>query len=153
MRKIVIGAAVAALCGWSAAQDMGGGAQEEKACDLAKVESRDYCAGCKGWPASDQVEKGACKKCKGKVEKMETCVKVYWDCPKMHGSPKRHAKNCCTSKTCCTETPSLALVWLECGACKARALKEADLKHKEKCEGKAKKVCAESTKFPHGGEE
>ncbi|HZN63535.1 MAG TPA: hypothetical protein VFC90_14115 [Planctomycetota bacterium] len=150
-----ISLAAALMCGWTPAQDMGGGAQEEKACDLSKTEQRDYCAGCKTWPAADQIEKGACKKCKGKVEKAETCVKVCWVCPKMHGGqPKRHSKDCCGVKGCCTETPILALVWYVCDGCQGKAMKEADVKHAgEKCEGKIKKTCAESNKFPHGGTE
>jgi len=139
-------------------QDMGGGApaaQEEKACDIAKMEMRDYCATCKGWPASDQLDKNECKKCKSKVEKRETCVKSCWVCPKMHGGvPKRHSKSCCTSKTCCSETPILALVERICDTCKARASKETDFKHAaDPCAGKPRKICAESAKFPHGGEE
>ena len=155
-RFITVSLAATLLCGWTVAQDMGGGMgapQEEKNCDVAKAEMRDYCAGCKGWPASDQVEKNACKTCKGKVEKAETCVKTCFVCPKMHkGKPARHATDCCGAKGCCTETPILALVWYACDGCKAKAQKEADVKHAgEKCGGAIKKTCAESTKFPHGG--
>ena len=158
MAKFALMAVAAVLVGgWTFPQDMGGGApaaaQEETQCDVSKAEMREYCAGCKAWPASDQIEKGACKKCKGKIEKVETCIKICWECPKMHdGKPKRHAKNCCASPTCCKETPILALVSYACEACKAKAPKEADVKHAtEKCEGKIKKTCAETTKFPHGG--
>ena len=157
-RLATISLAAALICGWTARQDMGGGmgaTQEEKACDVAKSEPRDYCAGCKIWPASDQVDKGACKTCKGKVEKVETCVKSCWVCPKMHdGKPKRHEKDCCGMKGCCKETPILAIVSYACDGCKAAAAKEADVKHTgEKCAGKIQKVCSESTKFPHGGTE
>ena len=157
-RTLIACLAAAFVGGWTSAQDMGGGApaqDEEKACDLSKVELREYCSGCKAWPSSEQVDKGACKKCKTRVEKVETCVKIYWDCPKMHeGKSKRHAKNCCASKTCCKETPSLALVWRGCDACKAKALKEAEFKHaNDTCTGKTRKLCGESTKFPHGGAE
>lgn len=153
-RFTVVSLAVAVLCAWTPAQEMGGAPQEEKACDLAKTEVRDYCAGCKAWPAADQIEKGACKKCKAKIDKAETCIKVCWVCPKMHGGkPQRHAKDCCGAKGCCTETPILALVWYSCDGCPGKAMKEADVKHADKCAGKVKKSCAESNTFPHGGTE
>jgi hypothetical protein len=129
-------------------------AQDEKPCDLAKIELRSYCGACKAWPSSDQVDKGACRRCKGKVEPLETCIKVYWDCPRMHDTPKRHAVSCCPDRKCCREVPVLALVWRECGGCRARALKEKDLRHlKDGCGGSVRKVCALSEKFPHGGVE
>lgn len=147
-RRVIFSLAAALIGGWTAAQ-------EEKACDLRKTEPRDYCAGCRVWPASDQIDKGACKTCKSRVEKVETCVKVYWDCPTAHdGKPKRHAKNCGVSPTCCKERPSLARVGFACESCKAKALKEADLRHAgDKCAGPIKKLCGESTRFPHGGVE
>jgi hypothetical protein len=153
MIRLLLPSLVAALA--LAAQDGRGGMREFKECDLARTELRDYCSGCKGWPVSDQVEKGACKKCKVKVEKLETCIKVYWNCPLAHGAkPMRHAKDCRASKSCCKETPSLALVGFECSTCKAKAMKEADLRHaKDTCTGAVKKVCGESTRYPHGGEE
>ena len=154
LRLAMVSLAAAVVGGWTIPQDMGGGGakQEDKACDVAKSEMRDYCAGCKAWPATDQVEKGACKKCKGKVEKADTCIKTCWDCPKMHDKPQRHAKNCCDAPGCCKEIPVLALVSYVCDGCKAAAAKQADVKHAaEKCAGKIKKTCAESTKFPHGG--
>jgi len=150
--------AAALLCGLAWSQDMGGGMgpkPQDKACDVSKVEPRDYCPGCQAWPAADKIEKGVCKACKGKVEKAETCVKTCFVCPKMHGGVvKRHSKDCCGVKGCCTETPVLALVSFKCDACGASASKEADVKHKDgMCTGKIAKTCAESAKFPHGGEE
>lgn len=147
MNRITVSLAAAALVAGLAAQD-------EKACDVSKTEIRDYCPGCKGWPASDRIEKGACKKCKGRIERAETCIKVFWDCPTIHGKPVRHAKNCEASKDCCKERPSLARVSYFCDACKGKGKKEGDVKHAaEKCEGKIRETCSESTKFPHGGEE
>ncbi|HEY3226590.1 MAG TPA: hypothetical protein VGK61_06340 [Planctomycetota bacterium] len=159
MRRIAMASLAAAfLCGLTRAQDMGGGMEskpQDKACDVSKVEARDYCATCKAWPASDQIEKGNCKTCKGKVEKAETCVKVCFVCPKMHrGGTKHHSKACCDAKGCCTETPILALVGYKCDACAAKARKETDVKHAtENCAGKIVKTCEQSGKFPHGGEE
>ncbi|HEU4339833.1 MAG TPA: hypothetical protein VFS19_07170, partial [Planctomycetota bacterium] len=96
MIRIIIAICAAVLaCGWTPAQDGRGGMREYKKCDLARTEQLDYCAGCKRWPASDQVDKGDCKKCKGKVEKMDTCVKAYWECTVIvPGHPKRHGKKC-----------------------------------------------------------
>ena len=157
MKRIALASLAAAVLGGLAlAQDMGGGMgskPQEKACDVSKVEARDYCATCKAWPASDQIEKGNCKTCKGKVEKAETCVKTCFTC-KMHGAPTRHSKNCCGAKGCCTESPVLALVWYKCDACAAKARKETDVKHAtETCAGKIAKTCEQSGAFPHGGEE
>src|SRR5262245_50797255 len=84
--------------------------QEEPPCDLAKTELRFYCQACRIWPASDRIEKNACVKCKGRVEKVETCIKYYWDCPRIHGTPRRHSKPCGADEDCCREVPSLALV-------------------------------------------
>ena len=133
---------------------LGALAQPEKPCDLARTELRDYCLGCKGWPPSEQIDKGNCRKCKGKVEKAETCVKVCWDCPAAHGKPARHAKPCGASEKCCREIPCLALVTYVCDACKGMARKEADVRHSpDTCAGKIRRTCVESGKFPHGGEE
>jgi hypothetical protein len=128
--------------------------QEEKPCDVSKTELREYCATCRIWPASVQIEKGACLKCRSKVERIETCIKVCWDCPKIHATPRRHAKDCRAAKGCCKETPSLAIVSYFCDVCKSKAAMEAAVKHvTEACEGTIKKTCAESGKFPHGGNE
>lgn len=127
---------------------------EEKWCDVEKTQPRDYCNTCAFWPATEQIDKGLCKKCRSRLEKVETCIKVYWDCPKAHDHPKRHAKNCGASPGCCREFPSLSVVSYACETCNREARKRADVKHgSEKCEGKIRKKCALSGRFPHGGEE
>lgn len=132
------------------------GAEGEKKCDLTKVENRTYCKGCDAFPTDAEVEKGACKKCKTKVEQVATCVKKAYPCRAHGDSEVVHSKRCCKPevKDCCKETTILARIEYRCDACHARGLTEKEVRHSsEKCEGKIAKTCEKSGTFPHGGEE
>jgi hypothetical protein len=127
---------------------------QDKPCDLAKTEIRDYCPSCKIWPASEHIDKGAHLPCRSKVERAEACIKYFWNCPTAHGVPRRHSKDCGASPGCCKEFPSLSLVAWTCDGCRAGARRKEDLRHSaDGCTGPIRKVCSRSGKFPHGGDE
>ena len=129
-------------------------ALQDKPCDLAKTELRDYCPTCKIWPASDAIDHGAHVACRSKVERAETCIKYYWDCPTVHGVPRRHSKDCGAAPKCCKEFPSLSLITWSCDGCRAAARRKEDIRHVvDGCAGPLRKNCTLSAKFPHGGEE
>ncbi|MBI4566175.1 MAG: hypothetical protein HY716_15930 [Planctomycetes bacterium] len=132
-------------------QDKGMGAGDQD-CPLSKVEQRDYCASCKKVCGKDDVDKGACKACKGKTEKADVCVRKCFSCPKAHGTPKYHSKDCGAAPGCCKESEVVALVIFKCDECGASGRTQKDVKHKD-CDGEVKKTCEKSGTFPHGGEE
>ena len=152
----VLGLVLAAGVGYPQETPAGKAPAEPKKCDLSKVENRAYCLRCHEFPATADIEKGACKKCKSKVEQVSTCVKTAFPC-KMHGDKEvLHSKRCCKPevKTCCVETTLLSRIEFWCDACGQRGPTEKDVVHlREKCEGKVAKTCELSGTFPHGGEE
>src|SRR6266850_2324714 len=121
-----------------------GKASELKRCDLAKVENRAYCKGCDAFPAEADIEKGACKKCKTRVEQVPTCVKSAFKCRRHGDNEVLHSKRCCKPevKDCCNEVITLARIEYRCDGCNQRGPTEKEVIHlKEKCEGKVARTC------------
>ncbi|MBI4565849.1 MAG: hypothetical protein HY716_14270 [Planctomycetes bacterium] len=137
-----------------------------KPCDLAKVEKRDYCPGCRIFAIPSESgageeagkgaeEKGTCAKCKSQLEKVDTCLKSAFPC-KMHGEREiLHSERCCppSVKDCCVETVLPSLVIFRCDTCSRWARVAADIQHRNNCTGRAVRTCEQSGLFPHGGVE
>ena len=159
MKTVICTALGLVLCaglGYPQESPAGKTGSDAKKCDVSKVENRAFCKGCEAFPAETDIEKGACKKCKTKVQQVATCVKSAFRC-RMHGDNEvLHSRRCCKPevKDCCNEVVTLARVEYRCDACNQRGPSEKEVVHlKDKCEGKVARTCEKSGTFPHGGEE
>ncbi|HTF55769.1 MAG TPA: hypothetical protein VK661_00750 [Planctomycetota bacterium] len=155
---VALGLVLAASLGYpqDTPGDKPGTQADSKKCDLAKVETRIYCERCDAFPSEADIEKGACKKCKEKVQQVSACVKTAFRCHKHGESEVLHSRRCCRPevKDCCAEVTLLSRVMYKCDACGQSSLTEKGVRHlKDPCDGKVARTCEKSGTFPHGGEE
>lgn len=150
MKMVMLLSVLVACTGLVVAQDgMGQKAAQEaetvKPCDMAHVEKAKMCKAC--MEIDPEVKEGKCA-CGGDLEEVEVCVKVYYtcDCGGMYAAEKE-----CCGKKAAKET-SKSPVIIACAKCGAPA-DAAGKCGMEGCDGEAKRTCADSGAWPHGGDE
>lgn len=124
------------------------------ACDMATIETADYCSGCNTRCGADcPAPNGVCSRCNRKTEKREFCCKGVVACS-THNT--NHDKPCSenASKNCCKDDRDIRRIEYKCSAC-GRAEAAAGNCHVIGCANKGKpltKICFGSGEWPHGGE-
>lgn len=140
-----------ALCFLSATLPLG--AQDAPGCDLAKVEKRPWCPGCKAILAAGALDaKGGCAKCgdKSKVEQVDACIKTIYQCPKCKDAAPA-AGQCDDCKVARVAVEVAARVIYVCPTCKAKADAPGSCTNAA-CKGAARvRTCGLSGQFPHVG--
>ena len=128
-------------------------AEDGPKCDLAKVEKRAWCSGCKALPGKEALdEKGGCKKCgdKAKVEQVDACIKTVWLCPKCKDADAA-AGTCEDCKQERVAHEVAARVVFACPGCGAKA-DAAGACTNGACKSAALvRTCSQSGTFPHVG--
>ena len=130
-------------------------------CEVKKTAKGYFCKKCSRELGVDDIRGTECKKCEIKPAEIEYCVKMlpYFISKCQHKKKEDKPFVCCNKpwNVPAGFNENKARCSYECESCKAKAEILAEFKHAEGCKatlgGAPKKVCSQSGKAPHVGDD